>query len=411
MTMTRAGGLFGPALIVAGAVLASPGVVLVGLLALFAVGVTGVWSRFGLRNLHYERIVGRERTVWGDDVPLDVTVWNDKPLPVWWVSVDDSATPATVIREQPLVRGETRDRAILRSHWSVGWYERVVRHFTIAADRRGLYSFGPARLTVADLFGYGVATEERVATATLIVRPRTLPVRVASQQHIPTGDARNRHSLFEDTDLFAGVRPYRPGDPMRRVHWRATARTGMTVSKRFDPSQTQTILVALDVQTMSGRIWTNDEEMVESLMVAASSLARRALLEGASCGLAAMALSGPLNAFAFVAPRSGRHQLGAIADALGRLNVTPSAPFEHLLVRIPQRVMPGTTIIVVTARDPEPYAEALSRLHRLGYPIQVVGLGPNARRAASRARALGFTAMTGSLTPSWRTSDALVLAS
>ena len=33
--------------------------------------MTGVWSRFGLRNLHYERIVGRERTVWGDDVPLD----------------------------------------------------------------------------------------------------------------------------------------------------------------------------------------------------------------------------------------------------------------------------------------------------------------------------------------------------
>jgi hypothetical protein len=54
---------------------------------------------------------------------------------------------------------------------------------------------------------------------------------------------------------------------------------------------------------------------------------------------------------------------------------------------------------------------ALRRLDRSGYPVQVVGLGPNGPVAASRARALGFTAMIGSLNPDWRTSDALVLAS
>jgi len=66
---------------------------------------------------------------------------------------------------------------------------------------------------------------------------------------------------------------------------------------------------------------------------------------------------------------------------------------------------------VVTARDPEPYAVALKRLDRLGYPVQVIGLGPNGHQAVARARAYGFSAMTGSLTPDWRTSDALVLAS
>jgi uncharacterized protein (DUF58 family) len=226
-----------------------------------------------------------------------------------------------------------------------------------------------------------------------------------------SGDLRTRHSFFEDPAQFAGVRPYRPGDPIRRVHWRATARTGATVSKRFDPSRAQNILVALDVQTMSGPIWTNDEEMVEGLMVAASSLARQALLEGASCGLAAMALSKTLDGFALVAPRAGRDQLGSIADLLGRLNVSPSAPFEHLLVRVPQHVPLGTTIVVVTARDPEPYAMALTRLDRIGYPVQLVGLGPNCDRAVARARSLGLGAMTASLTPDWRTSDALVLAS
>ena len=183
------------------------------------------------------------------------------------------------------------------------------------------------------------------------------------------------------------------------------------MSKRFDPSRVDNVLLALDVQTGAGPIWAPDEELVETLIVAASSLARQALLDGAACGIATMALSRTMNAFALLAPRTGRDQLGAIADLLGRLEPAPAAPFENLLVRLPQRITPGTTITVVTGRTPEAYAEALLRLHRLAYPVQVVALGPNARPAVSRARSLGFTAMTGSISPDWRTSDALVLAS
>jgi uncharacterized protein (DUF58 family) len=409
--MNRARLAFGPVLVLLGILVAAPDVVLVGLLALLAVSVTALWTRFGLRDLHYERTLRRDRTVWGDDVPLDIAIWNDKPLPVPWVSVDDVVSKGVVVRGEPLTVNSITGLVTLRSRWTASWHERVIRHLTIVADRRGVYSFGPVRITVADLFGYGGAIEDHDDRGTYIVRPRTLPVRLLSQWQAPAGDLRTRQSLFEDPALFAGVRPYRPGDPMRRVHWRATARTGVTVSKRFDPTRAQNILVALDVQVGSGSVWTNDAEQVESLIVAASSMVRYALLEGASCGLAAMALGRAVNGFALVAPRAGRDQLGSIADLLGRLSDAPWGPFEHLLVRLPQSVAVGTTILVITARDPEPYLTPLKQLHRSGYPVQVIGLGPNGHRAVARARAAGFEAMAGSLTPDWRTSDALVLAS
>jgi len=409
--MTQVRLAFGPVLILLGILFGAPEVVLVGLLALLAVGITELWTRFGLRRLHYERTLQRDRTVWGEDVPLDMAVWNDKLLPVPWVAVDDGVSSGLVVRDEPLTTNAVSGAVTFRSRWTVGWYERVTRHLMLAADHRGQYVLGPARVTVADLFGHGGAIADQDDRASYIVRPRTLPVRLTNQRQTPTGELRSRNSLFEDPALFAGVRPYRPGDPMRRVHWRATARTGTPVSKRFDPTRIETIMVALDVQVMSGSIWVNDEELVESLMVAASSLVRYSLLEGASCGLAAMALSRAANGFALIAPRTGRDQLSTIADLLARLNVAPSAPFEHLLVRLPQSVAIGTTVLVITARDPEPYVVALKRLDRLGYPVQVIGLGPNGHHAVSRARAYGFSAMTGSLTPDWRTSDALVLAS
>ena len=384
---------------------------LIGLLALLAVGVTRVWSSFGLRDLHYERALARDRTVWGEDLPMDVAVWNDKPIPVPMISVDDFVTKGAAVREQPLVPSQDWGLAILRSRWRLGWYERVVRHLTLAADRRGVYAFGPVRVTVTDLFGYEEDAAEHDDDATYIVQPRTLPVLQADEPPVPAEQVRSRHSLFEDPALFAGVRPYRWGDPMRRVHWRATARTGVTLSKRYDPSKERTVLLALDLQTASGAIWTNDEEMVEGLIVAASSLARHMLLDGASCGLAAMALSRRIDALAFAPPRGGREQLGTIAGLLGRLHAAPSAPFEVLLARLPHRVPLGTTIVVLTARDAAPYTDVLIRLQRLGYPVQMVCLGASGPAAVARARSLGLVAMTASLIPDWRTSDALVLAS
>ena len=402
---------FGLAFIGAGIWFESPEAVLLGLATLLIVGITRLWSRAGLRDLHYERRIASDRTVWGEDLPMELAVLNDKPIPVPMVSVEDFATQEAVVREQALAPSQRWGLAILASRWRLGWHQRVVRHLTLAADRRGVYSFGPVRVTVSDLFGYDEVTAEHEDDATYVVQPRTLSVLEADEPPVPAEQVRSRHSLFDDPALFAGVRPYRWGDPMRRIHWRATARTGVTLSKRFDPSRERNVLLALDVQTMSGSIWTNDEEMVEGLMVAASSLARRALLDGASCGLAAMALSRRIDTFAFAPPRAGREQLSTIAQLLGRLHAAPLAPFEVLLARLPQRVPLGTTIVVITARDPGPYIDLLMRLQRLGYPIQVIGLGPSGPSTVARARSMGLAAMTASLTPNWRTGDALVLAS
>lgn len=48
-------------------------------------------------------------------------------------------------------------------------------------------------------------------------------------------------------DVVRGVRPYLPGDPMRRIHWRATARTGDLVVKEVDETGAPRLTIALDM--------------------------------------------------------------------------------------------------------------------------------------------------------------------
>ncbi len=47
------------------------------------------------------------------------------------------------------------------------------------------------------------------------------------------------------TEMF-GVREYRPGDPLRRIHWRSSARHGELVVREFEPPGVQTLGIFCD---------------------------------------------------------------------------------------------------------------------------------------------------------------------
>ena len=404
--------LIGLGMVAAGALLSAPGLLLVGGLTLLSRWLTTVWSRYGLDRVGYERRIATDRAVWGDEVPLDVTVWNGKLLPVPLLTADDHVTDSLRVVGKPLGASDRPGQGTLQNAWSLLWYERVVRHLAIDARRRGTFTFGPVRLTVSDLFERGTTSEERSLPDELLVRPRTVPVRAPQAAAAPLGDARAHASLFTDPARYAGVRPYQPGDPMRRIHWRATARIGAPVSRRYEPVHERQVLIAVDLQTVPGPHWLMifDDDQVEGLCVAAASLARRMLRTDTACGLLLGAQLAGGRRWAYVPPSAAASQLGRIEDVLARVQPILSLPFERLLGVVPRRLAPGGTVLSLAARDPEPYADRLRRLGRTGYAVTHLAFGPDRVTHRSAMAALGIPAVTATLDPDWRTADALALA-
>jgi uncharacterized protein (DUF58 family) len=220
-----------------------------------------------------------------------------------------------------------------------------------------------------------------------------------------------RRGLFEDPAQFAGVRPYLPGDPARRVHWKATGRLGRTVSRRYDPGQEREIVIALDAQTIPGPFWRMqyDEELVEEVCMVAMSLARRVIGDGIACGLSANAYSLGGRRRVHVAPSASAGQVAMIADELAALSRWASMPFGALLGQLTHRVRPATIILAVSAREPDEFLPTMRRLSASGHPVRLLALGPNASRAVTSARTLGLDATVARLSPDWRTADALEL--
>ncbi len=396
--------------------------VLLGIVLALAEGVRQVWVREGLRGVEYRRRLPRPRGIVGEPVPLDVTVWNRKPLPLAWLRATDEMSAGVSVRERTLI--ERRKGAALANVWTLAPFERVTRHFHVVADRRGVYSLGPVALEAGDLFAREAAASDLTAVDRWLVRPRIVPVAVSQRHEHWGGERRALRGLQLDMTRYAGIRAYQPGDPIRSIHWPATARLGTPVSRRFEPGRRREVVVVLDVQTIEGPSWATsyDEDAVESLCIAAGSLVCRLREDGAAVGLAASGYAGAIRPFAFVPPGSSNEHVGRCLDLLARLGPFPAVPIERVLTSLARQMRPGTSVMLVGARDSVAFMPALRRLSTAGFPVRYVRLGvastaarnavalaPEADDRAALRRAARVGVSVARLDAGWPTATAMVV--
>jgi len=403
------GAAFAILLVVTGALVGAGGLVLVGVLLAMVLALRSVWSRYGFRALEYERHISTARVPWGERAELDLVVRNAKLLPLPWLQIDDFVTHGADLGERQLSPSTRQGFDVMRHTWSIGWFERVTRRLPVIGSRRGTFRFTTTELRIADLFGSENASMERSIVTTYRVVPRTVPVRSLISQSPMIGATRTTRRLYEDPSLFAGVRPYQPGDPVRRIHWKATARVGRPVSRRFDPAREREIILALDIQTITGASWMLnwDDDAVEGLCVAALSLARSFIEDGIAVGLAVNAFSDRPQRTVYLPASAGSTQLTRIADLLADVSPYPSVTFASLLAGIGRVAQPGCAVVALSARDPSDFLAVLRRLNAQGFHASLAAMGAEAPLWTARSRALGQPAEAFRLLPDWQTAVAL----
>lgn len=376
----------GIAVAVLGILVGSPPVVFIGGAIVVIRLIAERWPRKVLDSLAYERAVNPTKTVVGDEVDLRITLWNRSRLPVAWAVAHDTLSerlrlnpPTTTL---PSIAGPMRP------------FERITRRLKVVPTRRGVHEVGPVTFAVAEHFGTHLPRlESPLEPTTILARPLMAPVVGSSPQAAPLAQVRARQSLFTDPTLFAGVRPFQTGDPLRSVHWRASARTASLQTKRYEPALSRQQVLVFDVQTIEGPYWMlgYDEDLFEDLCVAALSLARMLIMQDASCGFAAAGFSRTTQRYVFLPPRADRAQIERIGDMLARMTPESSAPFTQLLSWLPHRVARGTALVILSGRSPESSAPVVRRLLQSGFPVHFL-LFRDAEEHIAVARRAGLPA-------------------
>lgn len=200
-----------------------------------------------------------------------------------------------------------------------GWAPLVAAGETATAraevvwERRGVYPLETIVLSTSFPFGLFVKERDFDLAGEAVVWPRSdRPVRVPR----PSGER-----VQKSGEAFAGqagargeyrgLRPYRPGDDPRDVHWKTTARVGHPVVREYERDRSRALWLCLDLRGAEG-------EMAETAVEIAAALAESASRRGEAFGLATQD--------GRVRPAAGAAQVERVMDALARVRFRPDAP-------------------------------------------------------------------------------------
>ncbi len=363
-------------LLLVGMALQRPVPAAVGVLVLLAGGVAIVWSRLSLERLAYERRWSATRAFVGEEIEATFTVRNAKALPVPWFEarelVPDQLPPAGAHILPAAWPG-----AFYYTHTTaLAWYERVSWRQRFVCSARGYYEVGPTRLRAGDIFGFFPREARLERPDRITVLPRLLELgEIALPVRRPFGEAKGGNRIFEDQSRLAGVRDYRPGDPLKRIDWKATARRGTLQSRLYDPSATLTLIVALNVDTFAHPWEGYDPLLLERAISVAASIAARGDEQRFAVGLIANASFPGADRPIHVAAGRDEDQLTRVLEALAMVTPFTILPPEELLARERRRLPFGASLAVVAGYITPALAQQLERLRRDDLAVAVYWVG------------------------------------
>jgi uncharacterized protein (DUF58 family) len=159
------------------------------------------------------------------------------------------------------------------------------------------------------------------------------------------------------------LRDYLPGDDVRRVHWKATARRDHPIVAELEAERGQQVVLALDC----GRLMTAPAGHLTKLdhaVNAALLLAWVAQSQGDRVGL----LTFDERVQAFLAPRRGARQVTAINEVLHRVEASYAEPeFADAFGYLAQQVRGRALVIALTdVLDPAASGDLVANGLRLG---------------------------------------------
>ncbi len=124
----------------------------------------------------------------------------------------------------------------------------------VSCTRRGRYDLKSLKVRTGDPFGFFQLEKPLAAGQEIRVYPKLKPfpaVSIPPWHHF--GEAGVKNPAFESYSEIAGLREWRDGDSIKRIHWKQTAKTSEPVVKNFERKGDISSIVFLDMHKRSYR--------------------------------------------------------------------------------------------------------------------------------------------------------------
>jgi uncharacterized protein (DUF58 family) len=352
-------------LAVVAVLIGAPALFYMGTALFMTIGACQFQALLAVRGLKFERVAPETARV-GDLVTVEITVWSEKRIRRPLISILDNL-PAKL-----LVSQRTPSLPVAPA------YDLPIRTmYQFRPLRRGRYRW--SGITVEGTDALGLITKRKgyaTPPTELTVLPRPIPVNVELPSASGWGISEAESGQTRGAGLEPrGIRSYVPGDSLRHVHWRSSAKTGQLLVKEFEAGS-QAAAAFLVQRTKGTEVSTGAKSSLELMIGHALYLAEIYLKQGARIELPNLEVSAN-----HVNPNERVHQLYEI---LAGVEADQEQTLGTDLLATIGTLPPGSVVFLACAVPDPTLADAVLEATSHGVPVVAMLYNANAFRSGKR---------------------------
>lgn len=373
-------------------------------LLLVILTVSALWTLLRRARVTTTRELPRLATA-GEPIPYTVNVHNTGKRPLAGASLleipPDNRPTLTLFTHSREPGEESRnifDRTLLHYRWQ--WLQQTLTLFsnkpspplpllrpgedasvtlTLTPAKRGVIILQDLRVCLPDPLGiFQRCRKTRTPKDKLIVLPhryRLPPLDLPGNARFQLGGEAASSTVGQSGD-FTSVREYRPGDPLRHIHWKSWAKTGKPIVKEYEDVFFPRYGLVLDTFAPAEHAALFEEAVSVAASFAATIDTRETLLD-------LMFIRD--EAFVFSAGR-GEERIDKMLEILAGVNCQPTADFRALQKLVLRHRDDLTACICIFTGWCQQRRDTVSRLHRSGIALKVISICPDIETAESAHR-------------------------
>lgn len=306
------------------------------------------------------RTMSRDRCAVGQEVEIQLRLMNEGGRVAALEAFDNLAEALVVTKGRPHVFLELRGGEVAEIA------------YTVVPSVKGEYEIGPVMLRARDPLGLHYEEARVDVESRLVVAPRMEDVRkvrvVPRRVRALMGQVRSRQIGIGPE--FHSIREYVPGDEIRHVNWKATARRDRLLTNEYEAERSGDAILILDARGES-EIGPIARSTMELGITATVSLAAKILETRNRVGLIVQR-----DVLDWLYPEYGRKQLYRIVDALVHVRAGGEWPFEHVAWVLGRFFPSDAQVIIVSPLLDGTALEVIADLRGHGFDVLVVSPSP-----------------------------------
>ena len=325
-----------------------------------------LYQKLWYRHLYVNISFGTDHIFQGEQGELKEVIENRKRLPLAMLKVKFRTGRELIFDNQKGSR--TTDQYYRNDVFRVGEREKVTRTLKFTGGKRGYYTIDEISLVASDLFLLSQMIKEQKINTTLYVYPKPLDSRKLMQSLMQlNGEILSKRHLLEDPFEFRGIREYQPYDDMRRINWKATAKTDELKVNEQNYTSLKYVRIFFNIQD-DGIL--RKEDCVEMSLRIVASLCAFFLRQGLQVSCYGNGVDVETHRFVSIREKAGTGQMEAVFRALARVDINqPVVDFADTFKEQLFQENSSVFTCFVAPNQYDDFVELLTQYHKADKPF------------------------------------------